>query len=79
MYRVQSAVHVNQLRLLQSGKDAPLFETIIPWNTDITEAAEHAQVSTLRQKWGYRGQFDKYRALTQEIINRLAVPASAKK
>ena len=25
----------------------------------------------MRQKWGYRGQFDIYRAITKEILDRV--------
>ena len=41
--------------------------------SDIAAAAEYKAVSTMRQKWGYRGQFDIYRALTKEILDRVEV------
>jgi chromosome partitioning protein len=72
-YRAQSAVHNNQLRVLRQRKDAALFKTVVPENTEIAAAAEYRHVSTMRQKWGYRGQFDIYRALTQEILERVEV------
>jgi chromosome partitioning protein len=76
-YRAQSSVHATQLHILKKGKDAPLFDTVVPENNEIAGAAEHKPVSTMRQKWGYRGQFDIYRALTKEILDRIqvAVPA----
>ncbi len=73
-YREQSTVHRNQVQALGSGtgkKDAPLFETILPENNQIASAAEFTPVSTLRQKWGYQGQADRYHSLTAEIISRV--------
>lgn len=72
-YRAQSSVHTNQLHILKKGKDAPLFDTVVPENSEIAAAAEYKPVSTMRQKWGYRGQFDIYRALTKEILERVQV------
>ena len=70
-FRAQSPVHHNQLRVLKQRQDAPLFDTVVPENTEIAAAAEYKPVGTMRQKWGYRGQFDIYRALTQEILERV--------
>lgn len=75
-YRTQSPVHRQQLKVLKQEKDAPLLQTVIPENSEIAGAAEHTQVGTLRQKWGYRGQFDIYRALTKEILDRIQVAAA---
>jgi chromosome partitioning protein len=75
-YRAQSPVHRQQLNLLKQGKDAPLLSTVVPENSEISGAAEFRQVSTLRQKWGYRGQFDVYRSLAQEVLSLVEVPAS---
>lgn len=72
-YRAQSPVHQQQLRDLQREKDAPLFKTVVPENSEIAGAAEFKQVSTLRQKWGYRGQFDVYRGFAKEILERVQV------
>lgn len=72
-YREQSTVHHNVLRDMKKRPDAPLFETIIPENNQIAAAAAFQRVSTLRQKWGYQGQFDRYRALTKEILERAGV------
>jgi chromosome partitioning protein len=73
LYRAQSTVHNNQLRLLKSNQDAKLFNTVIPWSNQITDAAEYKSVSTLRQKWGYQGQFDRYRELAEEIKERVGI------
>lgn len=72
-YREQSTTHQNTLRQMRRKADAPLFETIIPENDKAADAAEFKPVSTLRQKWGYRGQFDMYKALTTEIIERAGI------
>jgi chromosome partitioning protein len=73
-YQGNSTVHNNTIRRLrsQSSKDAPLFSTVIPQSNDIADAAEFTPVSTLRQKWGYRGQFDAYKALTREILQKVS-------
>jgi chromosome partitioning protein len=49
------------------------LKTIIPENSKIAGAAEYKQVSTLRQKWGYRGQFDIYRPLAKELLDHVQV------
>jgi chromosome partitioning protein len=69
-YREQSTTHNTTLRQMRRKADAPLFSTIIPENDKAADAAEYKPVSTLRQKWGYRGQFDLYKALTEEIMER---------
>src|SRR6266516_1068560 len=72
-FRAQSPVHNQQLKVLRQGKDAPLLKTVIPENSEIAGAAEYRPVNTLRQKWGYRGQFDIYRALTEEVLGLIEV------
>jgi chromosome partitioning protein len=70
-YREQSPLHKNVKRQLAAERDAPLFKTIVPEITQIATAAEFVQVSTLKQKWGYRGQYDAYRALAEELLERV--------
>lgn len=70
-YRTQSPVHNQQLKVLRQEKDAALLGTVVPENSEIGGAAEYKRLNTLRQKWGYRGQYDIYRALTQEILDRI--------
>jgi hypothetical protein len=48
-----------------------VFSTVIPENNHIAASAEFSATSTLRQKYGYAGQFDLYRALTKEIMEVL--------
>jgi chromosome partitioning protein len=71
-YRTQLKLHTNTLRRLKSSGDAPVFDTIVPESGQIAEAAEFTTLNTLRQKYGYQGQFDSYRALTQEIMKAVA-------
>jgi chromosome partitioning protein len=72
-YRAQSTVHVNTVQRLQSDtRFPPLFNTWISENNQIAASAEYRSISTLRQKYGYSGQFNDYRALTQEIMERAA-------
>ena len=75
-FRAQSPVHNNQLNILKKQQDAPLFDTVVPETSDIAAGAEYRAVSTMRQKWGYRGPFDIYRALTREILDRVQVPVT---
>jgi chromosome partitioning protein len=70
-YREQSGVHQNTLQRLRAGDIAPevqIFDTIIPENNQIASSAEFLPTSTLRQKYGYQGQFDRYRRLTEEFM-----------
>lgn len=68
-YRDQSTVHWNTVRRLKADERMPpVFETFIPENNKIAESAEFTPVNTLRQKYGYQGQFNAYAALTKEII-----------
>lgn len=76
-YRAQSPVHNQQLKVLRQEKDAPLLGTVVPENSEIGGAAEYKSLNTLRQKWGYRGQYDIYRALTQEILDRMQQAVAA--
>ena len=75
-YRAQSQVHNNQLNILKQKQSAPVFRTVVPENNNIAAAAEYTRVSTMRQKWGYHGQFDVYRAITAEILDRVQVPVT---
>ncbi len=71
-YRAQLRLHSNTMRRLRTNGDAPVFNTIVPESGQIAEAAEFTKLSTLRQKYGYQGQFDSYRALTEEIMKAAA-------
>lgn len=70
-YREQSPLHKNTKRQLAAERDAPLFKTIVPENTRIAGAAEYAPVSTLKQKYGYGGQYEVYHALAEELLAKV--------
>lgn len=71
--RGQSTLHTRTLNQLSRGHDAPLFQTVFYENNQIGEAAECVQVTTLRQKWGYQGQFDRFNNFTHEIMDKMEV------
>ena len=72
-YRAQSVVHNNvHQRLLDDALLPPVFDTVIPENNQIAASAEYIEVSTLRQKYGYAGQFDRYRDLALELMEAVA-------
>ena len=70
-YREQSSTHRRILDDLKQEKDAHLFKTIFIENDKMASAAEYAiKINTLRQKWGYEGQYDRFYNLAKEIIER---------
>lgn len=69
-YRGASTLNNRTLNDLRQGKDAQVFETIFPENNKMAEAAECISVNTLRQKWGYEGQYNRFLNLASEIIKR---------
>lgn len=71
--RGQSTLHSRTLKMLQNEKDAPMFDTIFYENNQIGEAAECVPINTLRQKWGYQGQFDRFNNFVEEIMERMEV------
>lgn len=62
--------HDTTLDQLRKGYDAPLFQHYLGESTRISEAAENAPVKTLRQRWGYSGQYDQLCDLTKELMWR---------
>lgn len=69
--RGQSSLHTRTLDQLSRGYDAELFETVFYENNQMAEAAEWVQVTTLRQKWGYQGQFDRFKNFVDEILQKM--------
>jgi chromosome partitioning protein len=68
-YRAASTVHRNTIVRLQDDPDLPIvFDTWVPETNQIAASAEYADRATLRQKYGYQGQYDTLRALTKEFI-----------
>lgn len=71
-YRAASTVHNNTVRQLRRTTNLPLiFETIIPEANSIAAAADLGTLSTLRQRYGYAGQFEAYRNLAKEYLEAL--------
>lgn len=66
-YREQSTVHRNTVNRLHKT-NIPVFETFIPESNQIAASAEYSPVSTLRQKYGYAGQYDVYNGLAAEVM-----------
>ncbi len=67
-FRAQSTLHNNTVRRLKAIGSPRVFETIVKEDNQIAASAEYSEVNKLRQKYGYRGQFDTYNALTKEIM-----------
>lgn len=75
MYRTNTTVHETTLRQLRAaakaGKVPPLFGAFIPQGDAVAGAAGFSASSTLRQRWGYQGHYDKLRALAGEFHTRV--------
>lgn len=67
-FQKQMTLHQRTVAELRRGRDAEVFETVIPQRQNIADAAEFTPVSTLRQKWGGRGEYGALEALTKEIM-----------
>lgn len=67
-YRAASTVHRTTIERLEGNDELRVFGTWIPEANKIAEAAEHAPLGTVRQRWGYAGQFEAFLDLTKEIM-----------
>jgi chromosome partitioning protein len=67
-YRAASTVHNTTIGHLEDNEDLRVFNTWIPEANKIAEAAEYAPLGTVRQRWGYAGQFEAFLDLTKEIM-----------
>jgi chromosome partitioning protein len=68
-YRAASTVHRNTITRMQDDEELPVvLETVVPEANQIAASAEFVGYSTLRQKYGYAGQYDTFRALAKEFI-----------
>lgn len=76
-YQANSNVHGNMIKQLKQNHDAeprnwpPVFETRIPQANQIAAAGEHANHSTLKQKWGSGRLYESFSNLTKEILAKL--------
>jgi len=76
--RGQAAIHKRTMSDMQNraGKPMgasellypPVFDTFFSESASFAEAAEHQKYSTLRQKWGYKGQYDTFVEFAKEFI-----------
>lgn len=70
-YRAASTVHVNTVLRMQDDEKLPVvFDTVIAEGNQVAASADFQPYGTLRQKYGYQGQFDAFRALTEEVIEQ---------
>ena len=70
-YREQSALHKRTVKEIRKERDCRVFETIFKENDNIANAAEYINKSTMRQKWGYKGQVDNFKLLAEEIMRAM--------
>ena len=70
-YREQSTLHKRTVNELIKERDCRVFETIFKENDNIANAAEYINKSTMRQKWGYKGQVDNFKLLAEEIMRAI--------
>ena len=68
-FRAQSGLHKETVRRLRRGS-THVFDSVIPERQEIAAAAEYVELSTLRQKYGYQGEYTSYLELTSEIMLR---------
>ncbi|MFH9710440.1 AAA family ATPase [Streptomyces luteogriseus] len=68
-YRAASAVHRNTVARLEDDEELPVvLPTYIPERDNIAGSAEFVGRSTLRQKYGYQGEYKAFRSMTEEFI-----------
>ncbi len=77
--RGQAPIHSRTMKNMQDRAGKPMgnsellypmvFNTFFSESAQISEAAEYQTYSTLRQKWGYQGQYNTLAAFTEEFIN----------
>ncbi len=68
-YRKAPTVHMNTIRRLENDPELPaVLSSYIPEANQIAASAEFVGTGTLRQKYGYQGQYDTFRSMTKEFI-----------
>ncbi|MFJ5926192.1 ParA family protein [Kitasatospora sp. NPDC092948] len=68
-FRKASTVHVNTIRRLEEDPELPVvLSSYIPEANQIAASAEHVKTGTLRQKYGYQGQYSIFRSMAKEFI-----------
>lgn len=76
--RGQAAIHKRTIDRLRNDAGKPMGESKLPFpavfdtyfaeSAQIAEAAEYQSYKTLRQKWGYQGQYDTFRSFADEFL-----------
>ena len=67
-YDSRSPLHDRTIKRLREDKSPIVFKNVIPQRTATAEAAEFTDVNTLRQKYGYEGQYDRFYELCKELM-----------
>jgi chromosome partitioning protein len=67
-YREQSSLHQETVKRLRDAEgELHVFRASIPERNTTAEAAEHAARQTFRQRYGYDGNYDTFRAIAREL------------
>lgn len=67
-YDSRSPLHDRTIKRLRDDAPPIVFKSVIPQRTTTAEAAEFTEVNTLRQKYGYEGQYDRFYELCKELM-----------
>ncbi|MEH0471782.1 ParA family protein [Streptomyces sp. B21-097] len=68
-YKANSPVHRNTVLRLEDDEELPVvLPTFIPERDKIAGSADYVDRGTLRQKYGYQGEYDAFRSMTKEFI-----------
>lgn len=67
-YDSRSPLHSRTIKRLHDDEPLVVFETVIPQRTMTAEAAEFTEMNTVRQKYGYEGQYDRFYGLCKELM-----------
>lgn len=69
-YQAASTLHRNTIASLEKDSNLPLvLKPWVPQANQIAASAEFSPTSTLRQKYGYQGQFDTLKQLAKQFID----------
>jgi chromosome partitioning protein len=67
-YREQSSLHQETLKRLRADEpELHVFKTVIPERNSTADAVEHQPKQTIRQRYGYDGNYDLYDSLAREL------------
>lgn len=80
-FRSNSTLHRNTVARLRSDPEfeyPAVFDTMVPETNQIASSAEFTRYGTMRQKYGYQGNYDTFLGLTAEFIRRVEAMAWAR-